>query len=331
MVFPNCTDAPCMLPNDTGERRLMAWVGANINDPEQSINCRLTKEHPTCLDSIIHQLETNRNLFTGLYAFCGYSFAKGGKLITEPWDGKPGHSSGAEYVKMITPMMKYCVETGIEFHPVINFDDPADAEANPQLYIESFAAAAKEHGWSGWSMDWELPVNCSKPAIDGCWDPIGNVVNFTRFVDLSNKIADGLHQHGLAFTSAVQWITKPWNSKPAAELSALLSSSTVDKWLSMDTYYFGTARVIDALDFYMNAVKPASKVGIGMSHLSAHPSEDGFIARFHALRALDVKEVDMFFMPVNSSWLPWLRKWKNDVRGCPNSGVLSAWANPTCF
>ena len=100
----------------------------------------------------------------------------------------------------------------------------------------------------------------------------------------------------------------------------------------MDTYYFGTARVLDALDFYMNAVKPASKVGIGMSHLGrAVEAEDGFIARFHAIRALGVREVDMFFMPVNSSWLPWLRKWKNDARGCPNSGVLSAWANPTCF
>ena len=34
----------------------------------------------------------------------------------------------------------------------------ADAEANPQLYIDSFVSAAKEHGWSGWSMDWEDPV-----------------------------------------------------------------------------------------------------------------------------------------------------------------------------
>ena len=46
--------------------------------------------------------------------------------------------------------------------------------------------------------------------------------------------------------------------------------------------------------------------------------------RFHALRRSGVTEVDMFAMPLNSSWIPWLRKWKTDARGCPNSGVLSA-------
>ena len=120
----------------------------------------------------------------------------------------------------------------------------------------------------------------------------------------------------------------------------------------MDTYYYGTGRVIDALDFYLDSVQPPSKLGVGMSVWQATPDQDGFIARcaqpvgagppaaeppprrrFHALRRSGVTEVDMFAMPLNSSWIPWLRKWKTDARGCPNSGVLSAWSynGGTCF
>ena len=39
----------------------------------------------------------------------------------------------------------------------------------------------------------------------------------------------------------------------------------------------------------------------------------------------------MFAMPLNETWLPWLRKWKNDCRGCPNGGALSCFAQLNCF
>ena len=38
------------------------------------------------------------------------------------------------------------------------------------------------------------------------------------------------------------------------------------------------------------------------------PDQDGFIARFHALRHSGITEVDMFVVPLNTSWIPWLRK-----------------------
>ena len=83
----------------------------------------------------------------------------------------------------------------------------------------------------------------------------------------------------LLFTSAVQWVTRPWGSKPSAQLSAMLSGSSIDKWITMDTYYYGTGRVIDALDFYLDSVQPPSKLGVGMSVWQATPDQDGFIAR----------------------------------------------------
>ena len=88
--------------------------------------------------------------------------------------------------------------------------------------------------------------------------------------------------------------------------------------------------MLDALDFYVDRVPP-EKLGIGMSSAEPTPTVDGFVARFHALRSAGVREVDMFLLPVNESWMPWLRKWKNDCRGCPNGGALSCWANTTCY
>lgn len=98
----------------------------------------------------------------------------------------------------------------------------------------------------------------------------------------------------------------------------------------MDTYYFSTGRVLDALDFYATRV-PLEKLGVGLSSREHTPNEDGFVARFHALRSAGVREVDMFVLPNNETWLPWLRKWKNDCRGCPSSGALSCWANASCY
>lgn len=30
-------------------------------------------------------------------------------------------------------------------------------------------------------------------------------------------------------------------------------------------------------------------------------------------------------MPTAETWMPWLRKWKNNCVGCPNGGSLSCW------
>lgn len=100
--------------------------------------------------------------------------------------------------------------------------------------------------------------------------------------------------------------------------------------IPMDTYYGSTGRVLDALDFYAARVAP-SRLGLGLSTQEPTPSYDGFVARFHAITNARVRELDMFVMPLNETWLPWLRKWKNGCRGCPNGGVLSCWANVSCF
>ena len=109
-------------------RAARAWVGANINDPANAHLCRLDPKldptlgpNPTCLDSIIAQLENNRNLFTGLYGFCGHRFGRGGKLYAQPkcsMNSTGGTTcnaySGDQYLSMMQPLMQYCRDNGIE-------------------------------------------------------------------------------------------------------------------------------------------------------------------------------------------------------------------------
>jgi hypothetical protein len=124
-------------------------------------------------------------------------------------------------------------------------------------------------------------------------------------------------------------VTEWTNFQATAELSALLGSSRA-KLISMDTYYYGTGRVLDALDFYATRVSP-EHFSVGLSSFSSRPPTGDFIARFHALRMYRIKEVTMFAMPTEETWMPWLRKWKTDCAGCPGGGALSCWANSSCY
>jgi hypothetical protein len=114
----------------------------------------------------------------------------------------------------------------------------------------------------------------------------------------------------------------------------------------MDTYYYGTGRVLDALDFYATRISP-EHLSIGMSstgrpnmdnvqwgdrtNFSSGPTVDGFTARFEALNLYKITDVTMFMMPTTETWMPYLRKWKNNCAGCPNGGALSCWANTACY
>ena len=54
--------------------------------------------------------------------------------------------------------------------------------------------------------------------------------------------------------------------------------------------YYGTGRVIDALDFYIDSVQPSSKIGVGMSVWQTTPDQDGFIARCDDVEPADICE-----------------------------------------
>ena len=74
-----------------------------------------------------------------------------------------------------------------------------------------------------------------------------------------------------------------------------------------------------------------SHLSVGMSSAEASPNRDGFIARFEALKLYQITDVTMFMMPTTETWMPYLRKWKNNCAGCPSGGALSCWSDTACY
>eukprot|EP01043_Picozoa_sp_COSAG02_P002115 COSAG02_NODE_48_length_45421_cov_103.222100_8_plen_179_part_00 len=101
---------------------------------------------------------------------------------------------------------------------------PEAAIRNPRPAVASAVALALQHGWSGYNIDDES--SCA---------PRGSIANFTRWLTFIEALADGLHAHGLVLTADIQAITKPWGYQPSEELTALLSASSIDRWINMDT------------------------------------------------------------------------------------------------
>lgn len=212
---------------------------------------------------------------------------------------------------------KAVAAAGAEFHLCLG-TVPPEAVANPAAVVASAVTLARARGLSGFNIDDE-----SHTA------PRGTVAAFTAWVGFVNAFADGLHAAGLMLTADVQSVTLPWDYKPAKALSALLSSSSIDRWINMDTYYFSTGRFMDALDYYSTAITPAKKAGVGMMN-RGDISDDGYVARFHAIEQSGVAELDMFIMPISDAFFPWLWKFKTGCAGCANAGALSCWSEEAC-
>ena len=86
----------------------------------------------------------------------------------------------------------------------------------------------------------------------------------------------------------------------------------------------------DALDFYATRISP-KHLSVGMSCGGPSPTREGFYGRFEALKLYKITDVTMFMMPTAETWMPWLRKWKNNCAGCPNGGSLSCWTDLSCY
>lgn len=313
----------CSLPQfpaDTG-RRLMAWVGGNVDDQGN-------RDTLGGMAAVVHQLRTNPGLFDGLYGFCGWAWKADGTFYVQNVT-KNGQCSGTVN-QTATPiaggadMLAEAKRQNMDFQPVITLEDPQAAirsmneSGSESKYITSFVAAAKQHGWKGFNLDWE-GSNTTSTRKD-----------FFEFMTLMNQFADALAQHGMVFSTDTQWVTHWTHLNPTdmSELTALLGASRA-KIVPMDTYSLSPV-AMDCLDYYATRIS-RERLSVGMSSQYVHTTTQAFIARFHALNMYGITDVSMFMMPTTETWMPWLRKWKNNARGCPRGGSLSAWSNVTCY
>ena len=120
----------------------------------------------------------------------------------------------------------------MDFQPVVHLMDPEaairsmNASGANSKYITSFVAAAKQHGWKGLNLDWE-GSNTTSTRTD-----------FLAFMTLMNAFADGFAEHGLVFSTDVQWVTQWTHLNPTAmsELTALLASVQHEEDLLFNAY-----------------------------------------------------------------------------------------------
>jgi len=92
------------------------------------------------------------------------------------------------------------------------------------------------------------------------------------------------------------------------------------RYLEMDTYYFTTARFLNALEWYKNVI-PTKKLGVSVMNRD-DLTADGLAARFYAIEQSKAEWVNVFMLPAKDEWLPHLKRWKT---GCKACGVLACY------
>lgn len=102
-----------------------------------------------------------------------------------------------------------------------------------------------------------------------------------------------------------------------------MSQSYVDQWLEMDTYYSTTGRFLNTMDWYAENVA-TEKLGVAMMNRN-DISQDGLLARFHAIDKSNVDWINIFCLPADDMFLPLLRRWKTKCSGCGVQSTLGCY------
>jgi len=287
--------------NNEKRRTVMAWANG----------------HP----SVVSQLQNASwsSVFDGVQAFCGVNFRSDGYDLQVNMTKWQECSALCETTKNL----------GIKFHVVIEGKVPDEAKDNLHRLIDGAVSFARMWGIDGFSLDDEY--DCA---------PRSTLDRLERWMTYVNAFAQGLHNAGLELSAAVQAMfgiqDVPYNpyckhnasaaecsqacrdppSKYALEprVTQLLSESVVDRWLEMDTYYFSTGRFLNTLDWYAKNV-PQSKLGVSMMNRD-DLSDDGLLARFHAIDKSGVDWINIFMLPADDMFLPFLKRWKSYCAGC---------------
>lgn len=279
--------------------------------------------------AVVAQLQNAswKGVFDGVQAFCGVSFHPDGSglLVNETqWD----ECSALRETTRASPRIK--------FHLVLAGKVPDGA--NPQPVIDAAIEFATKYKLDGYSLDDEY--DCA---------PRSTLDRFERWMAYVNALAQGLQDAGLELSAAVQAMfgiqDVPYNpycrpNASAADCSQackdppssyplepraveLMSKSSLDRWLEMDTYYFTTGRFLNALDWYVDSI-PSDKLGVAMMNRD-DLTDDGLLARFHAIDKSGADWINIFMLPADDIFLPFLQRWKSHCAGCGVQSTLGCY------
>lgn len=275
-------------------------------------------------------------IFDGVQASCGFAFTKdGSRLVVNKtvWDA-------------CAPLHAACRKTGAKFNVWIGAPPNLD---NPEAVAKSAVALAEQYDVDGYSIDDES--DCA---------PRSTLVRFAAWMDFINAFAKGLNTSSsssgapaaagrqLTLSAAVQAMfgvqdvhykplcqppdnpscsqacnMAPYTYAPEPRVAEMMSNSSIDRWLEMDTYYFGTDRFLGALDWYASNVA-LGKLGVAVMNRD-DISPEGYLSRFHAIDRSGANWLNVFLLPAANAWRPFLRRWKTRCAGCGANTLLGCY------
>jgi hypothetical protein len=281
---------------------------------------------PEYRDKAIQQLTNSSwtSILDGIQAWCGCQFTDTGLFFNQTeWED-------------CLPLRQAAISSGLKFQLVIVGTVPRNAIRDPTPYIRDAIDLFHRHpDIDGFSIDDER--DCA---------PRSTVNELEGWIAFHDAFAEGLSRHGLQITSAVQamfgiqdhdvnnqpCLFPPYNEPiklPAyydfvPRVPELMSQSTIQKWLVMDTYYYSTGHFLTTLDWHTNHV--ANEIlAVGMSNLINSRdcwTSDELQARFYAIHRSGVDWINIFILPVNDDFFHYLKRWKTQCRGCGKQPIL---------
>ena len=279
-------------------------------------------------DEGIQQLYNSswHSVIDGIQAWCGCGFSDTGILFNETsWNS-------------CVPLIEAAKDSGSKFQIVISGAVPEAAIRDPTPFINDAIAWARLHPEiDGFSIDDER--DCA---------PRSTVSELEGWVAFHDVFAEALRSHGLHVTSAVQamfGVQNEANNEPCLfppygdkqrlpsdydfvqRVPDLMSDSSIQKWLIMDTYYYSTGHFLTTLDWHTQHISN-DKLAVGMSNLinyRDHWTIDELQARFYAIDKSGIEWINIFILPANDDFLPFLKRWKSFCQGCGKQPTLGCY------
>ena len=290
------------LEYQNGRRQVWAWASGSHNVEAQLAQLRNS---------------TWAKLIDGIQVWCGCSFISDGiALNTTTWT-------------QCLPLVRTAQRNNVKFQLIVSGSVPPAAIEDPDKFVKDAIEIHRFTGVDGFSLDDER--DCA---------PRATTEELEGWMSFHTALAQGLenYKRSLRLTSAIQAVfgiqsnnpdNEPCQKKPAEypldeRVVQLFQTTTgVQKWLVMDTYYFNTGRFLTTLDWHATYI-PKDKLAIGLQNRT-DLSTDDLVARFYAIERHQVDWINIFMMPVADQFLPHLQRYKSYCLACGKQIILGCY------
>ena len=231
------------------------------------------------------------------------------------------------YEAVCGPLERTLRSLGIEMHLFLGGMVPAAVLAHPASVAASAIALADKHGWAGFNVDDEQ--ECA---------PRATLLDFEAWASGMGALGAALSAQSLSLSVDVQSIwgiedvpyqwhrpctKEAWQFPRVPRVEALLGSTAIPRWITMDTYGPGQGKstgalgeFLDATDYYSSLLSPG-KLVVGIQGGTPRANDtDAIVGRMRAIWDRDASGIAFWRSLIGEEWRPWLVRWKTNCSKC---------------